>query len=136
MNLHPDYLLNRVEEPEDIKTMSMDQLEQLAAEMRTLILERVSTIGGHLGPDLGIVELAIAYHYVFNSPTDKVIWDVSHNSYPHKMLTCRKLASWIRTTIKISRDSLLRMKVTMTSLRSVILLPQLPWPSVKLKLVI
>lgn len=91
MNLHPDYLLNRVEEPEDIKTMSMDQLEQLAAEMRTLILERVSTIGGHLGPDLGIVELAIAYHYVFNSPTDKVIWDVSHNSYPHKMLTGRKL---------------------------------------------
>ena len=64
MNLHPDYLLKRVEEPEDIKSMTIDQLKQLAEEMRTLVLERVSAIGGHVGPDLGIVELAIAYHYV------------------------------------------------------------------------
>lgn len=94
MNLHPDFLINRVEEPQDIKGMTIDQLHQLASEMRTLILERTSTIGGHVGPDLGIVEFALAYHYVFNSPTDKVIWDISHNSYPHKMLTGR-LAGFI-----------------------------------------
>lgn len=91
MNLHPDYLLNEVNEPEDIKGMSLDQLKELAKEMRQLILERDETIGGHVGPNLGIVETTIAYHYVFDSPHDKVIWDVSHQSYPHKMLTGRKI---------------------------------------------
>ncbi|MEY8441517.1 1-deoxy-D-xylulose-5-phosphate synthase [Lactobacillaceae bacterium 24-114] len=91
MNRHPDYLLNRVNEPDDIKTMSLEQLKQLASEMRQLVLERDSAIGGHVGPNLGIMETAIAYHYVFNSPHDKIVWDVSHQSYPHKMLTGRKL---------------------------------------------
>ncbi|MGM9892657.1 1-deoxy-D-xylulose-5-phosphate synthase [Limosilactobacillus sp.] len=91
MNRHPDYLLNEVNEPADIKGMSLDELKQLAREMRQLVLERDSAIGGHVGPNLGIMELTIAYHYVFNSPHDKVIWDVSHQSYPHKMLTGRKL---------------------------------------------
>ena len=91
MNRHPDYLLNEVNEPADIKGMSLDELKQLAREMRHLVLERDSAIGGHVGPNLGIMELTIAYHYVFNSPHDKVIWDVSHQSYPHKMLTGRKL---------------------------------------------
>lgn len=90
MNLHPDYLLNEVEEPQDIKHMSLDQLHELADEMRQLILERDEKIGGHVGPNLGIVETTLAYHYVFDSPHDKVIWDVSHQSYPHKMLTGRK----------------------------------------------
>ena len=90
MNLHPDYLLNEVEEPQDIKHMSLDQLHELADETRQLILERDEKIGGHVGPNLGIVETTLAYHYVFNSPHDKVIWDVSHQSYPHKMLTGRK----------------------------------------------
>ena len=89
MNLHPDYLLNEVEEPADIKGMSLDQLHELADEMRQLILERDEKIGGHVGPNLGIVETTLAYHYVFDSPHDKVIWDVSHQSYPHKMLTGR-----------------------------------------------
>lgn len=92
MNLHPDYLLNDVEEPEDIKGMSLDQLRELAKEMRRLVLERDAAIGGHIGPNLGIVELTIAYHYVFDSPHDKIIWDVSHQSYPHKMLTGRSQA--------------------------------------------
>lgn len=92
MNLHPDYLLNDVEEPEDIKGMSLDQLRELAKEMRQLVLERDAAIGGHIGPNLGIVELTIAYHYVFDSPHDKIIWDVSHQSYPHKMLTGRSQA--------------------------------------------
>lgn len=92
MNRHPDYLLNEVNEPEDIKGMSLDELKQLAREMRQLVLERDAAIGGHVGPNLGVMELTIAYHYVFNSPHDKVIWDVSHQSYPHKMLTGRKMA--------------------------------------------
>lgn len=91
MNLHPDYLLNDVNNPEDIKGMSMDQLQELAKEMRQLVLERDAAIGGHVGPNLGVMELTIAYHYVFNSPHDKIVWDVSHQSYAHKMLTGRKL---------------------------------------------
>ncbi len=91
MNRHPDYLLNRVNEPADIKPMSLEQLKQLATEMRQLVLERDAAIGGHVGPNLGIMETTIAYHYVFNSPHDKVVWDVSHQCYPHKMLTGRKI---------------------------------------------
>lgn len=92
MNLHPDYLLNKVNEPEDLKPMSLDQLKQLASEIRQLILERDEKIGGHVGPNLGVVELTLAYHYVFDSPHDKIVWDVSHQSYAHKMLTGRKEA--------------------------------------------
>lgn len=91
MNRHPDYLLNRVNEPADIKSMSLEQLKQLATEMRQLVLERDAAIGGHVGPNLGIMETTIAYHYVFDSPHDKVVWDVSHQCYPHKMLTGRKI---------------------------------------------
>lgn len=91
MNLHPNYLLNEVNEPEDIKGMSIDELKELAQEMRQLVLERDAAIGGHVGPNLGVIELTIAYHYVFNSPHDKIVWDVSHQSYAHKMLTGRKL---------------------------------------------
>ncbi len=89
MNKHPDYLLNRVKSPADVKKLSLSQMEKLAQEIRTLILEKDAAMGGHLGPDLGIVEATIAYHYVFNAPKDKIIWDVSHQTYPHKMLTGR-----------------------------------------------
>lgn len=92
MNRHPDYLLNEVDEPEDIKGMTLDGLNRLANEMRQLVLERDAAIGGHVGPNLGVMELTLAYHYVFNSPHDKIIWDVSHQCYAHKMLTGRKLA--------------------------------------------
>ena len=91
MNLHPDYLLNDINEPQDLKQLNLTQLQQLATEMRQLVLERDSAIGGHVGPNLGIMEVTLAFHYVFDSPHDKVIWDVSHQSYPHKMLTGRKL---------------------------------------------
>lgn len=89
MNKHPDYLLNHVKSPADVKKLSLSQMEKLAQEIRTLILEKDAAMGGHLGPDLGIVEATIAYHYVFNAPKDKIIWDVSHQTYPHKMLTGR-----------------------------------------------
>lgn len=90
MNQHPDYLLNEINEPEDLKQLSLDQLKQLAREMRTLVLERDERIGGHVGPNMGVMEMTLALHYVFDSPHDKVIWDVSHQSYAHKMLTGRK----------------------------------------------
>ena len=89
MNKHPEFLLNKIESPQDLKKFSLDEMKKLADEIRTLILEKDSVEGGHLGPDLGIVEATIAYHYVFNAPKDKIVWDVSHQTYPHKMLTGR-----------------------------------------------
>lgn len=82
-------LLNTITSPADVKKLSEKELEQLCAEMREGILNRVSKKGGHLGPNLGIVEVTAALHYVFNSPDDKIVWDVSHQCYPHKMLTGR-----------------------------------------------
>lgn len=86
---HTDYLLNKVSGPQDLKKLNIDQLEKLADEIRTLIIEKDAVEGGHLGPDLGIVEATIAYHYVFDAPKDKIVWDISHQTYPHKMLTGR-----------------------------------------------
>lgn len=83
-------ILDKINSPEDLKRLSMDEMPPLAQDIRDGILNRVKTIGGHLGPDLGIVEATIAMHYVFNSPTDKFVFDVSHQCYPHKMLTGRK----------------------------------------------
>jgi len=83
-------LLDRINAPEDLKKFSPGEMTKLAEEIRKGILKRVNTLGGHLGPDLGIVEATIALHYVFNSPTDKFVFDVSHQCYPHKMLTGRK----------------------------------------------
>ena len=94
MNKHPEYLLNKISGPQDLKKLSIAQMQQLAQEIRTLILEKDAAEGGHLGPDLGIVEATIAYHYVFDAPKDKIVWDVSHQTYPHKMLTSRALA-WL-----------------------------------------
>ena len=82
-------LLNQINSPKDIKNWSIKQLEQLADEMRQAILNRTSKIGGHVGPNLGIVETTIAMHKVFDAPTDKFVFDVSHQTYAHKMLTGR-----------------------------------------------
>lgn len=83
-------ILDKVNSPEDLKKLSIDEMNTLACEMRELIIKKVNTIGGHLGPNLGIVEATIAMHYVFNSPLDKIVFDVSHQCYPHKILTGRK----------------------------------------------
>src|SRR5574344_1669054 len=83
-------IIEKVNNPEDIKSLSITELNNLAEDIRGAILNRVNLVGGHLGPDLGIVEASIAMHYVFNSPTDKFVFDVSHQCYPHKMLTGRK----------------------------------------------
>ena len=81
--------LENIQSPKDVKVLTMKQLHELAQEIRNGILNRDSNIGGHVGPNLGIVETTIAMHYVFNCPEDKFIFDVSHQSYPHKMLTGR-----------------------------------------------
>lgn len=83
-------ILDKVNTPDDLKKLSIDEMNSLAQEMRELIIKKVNTIGGHLGPNLGIVEATIAMHYVFNSPVDKIVFDVSHQCYPHKILTGRK----------------------------------------------
>lgn len=83
-------ILDKVNSPDDLKKLSVDEMNTLADEMRELIIKKVNTTGGHMGPNLGIVEATIAMHYVFNSPVDKIVFDVSHQCYPHKILTGRK----------------------------------------------
>ncbi len=83
-------ILETINSPQDVKKLSIEEMNILSGEIRQGILNRVNTVGGHLGPDLGIVEATIAMHYVFNSPIDKFVFDVSHQCYPHKMLTGRK----------------------------------------------
>lgn len=82
--------LNSIHSPEDLRKLSVSELEILAGEIRTFLIESVSKTGGHLASNLGVVELTIAMHYVFNSPEDHFVWDVSHQSYVHKILTGRK----------------------------------------------
>lgn len=83
-------ILNRVNSPKDLKALNQEDLPLLADEIRQVIIEKVSQTGGHFGPNLGMVEATIAMHYVFNSPVDKIVYDVSHQCYPHKILTGRK----------------------------------------------
>ena len=82
-------LLEGIASPAELKQLSPEQLPQLAKEMRQYLIETLAPIGGHLGAGLGVVELSIALHYLFDSPRDKMVWDVGHQSYPHKMLTGR-----------------------------------------------
>ncbi|MBS0994821.1 1-deoxy-D-xylulose-5-phosphate synthase [Gluconobacter cerinus] len=83
-------VLDRVTLPSDMRNLSVDQLKQLADELRSETVDAVSTTGGHLGASLGVVELTVALHAVFNTPDDRIIWDVGHQAYPHKILTGRR----------------------------------------------
>lgn len=83
-------ILDTINKPEDLKPLTLVQLEQLAGEIRELLVNTVAHIGGHLAANLGIVELTMALHYVYDSPKDKMVWDVGHQSYVHKILTGRK----------------------------------------------
>ncbi|MFL5560122.1 MAG: 1-deoxy-D-xylulose-5-phosphate synthase [Gemmatimonadaceae bacterium] len=83
-------LLDRVNSPSDVKALSRDELRTLAAEMRARLIDVCSRTGGHIGAGLGVVELTIALHYVFDTPSDQLVWDVGHQGYPHKMLTGRR----------------------------------------------
>ncbi len=88
--ISPVTLLDTIESPFDIRDLSIRELEELAADIREAIVTTVSQTGGHLAPSLGVVELTIALHYVFDTPDDKLIWDVGHQSYAHKILTGRR----------------------------------------------
>jgi len=89
-------LLESINSPRDPEGLSLEQLEALAREIREFLISEVSRTGGHLGPNLGVVELTIALHRVFDSPQDPIIWDTGHQSYVHKILTGRKDFSQLR----------------------------------------
>src|SRR5262245_17602470 len=91
----PTPLLDRIDEPDDLRALDDAQLKQLADELRHELIAAVAVTGGHLGAGLGVVELTIALHHVFDTPRDRLVWDVGHQSYPHKILTGRR--SRIRT---------------------------------------
>ncbi len=82
--------MNDINFPSDIKNLTRGQLKVLADEVREEMIDAVSETGGHLGAGLGVVELTVVLHYIFNTPNDKLIWDVGHQSYPHKIITGRK----------------------------------------------
>jgi 1-deoxy-D-xylulose-5-phosphate synthase len=83
-------LLDRIKTPDDLRKLSESQLRQVADELRTETIDAVAVTGGHLGAGLGVVELTVALHYVFNTPEDRLVWDVGHQAYPHKILTGRR----------------------------------------------
>ena len=83
-------LLESINSPDDLRLLSQDELPTLAAQLRQFLIQSVSNTGGHLSAGLGTVELTIALHYVFNTPEDRLVWDVGHQSYPHKILTGRR----------------------------------------------
>src|SRR6201747_1515698 len=85
----PTPLLDTVNSPADTRGLSIAELRQLADELRVETIDAVSQTGGHLGAGLGVVELTVALHYVFETPRDRLIWDVGHQAYPHKILTGR-----------------------------------------------
>ena len=84
-----DYL-DKINKPSDIKKLSRDELKLLAKELRSFIIDSVSKTGGHLSSNLGVIELTIALHYVYDCPNDQIIWDVGHQTYAHKILTGRR----------------------------------------------
>src|SRR3954453_21766467 len=86
----PTPLLDTVIVPSDLRRLPASDLRQLADELRAEMIAAVGTTGGHLGSGLGVVELTVALHYVFDTPSDKLVWDVGHQAYPHKILTGRR----------------------------------------------
>jgi 1-deoxy-D-xylulose-5-phosphate synthase len=90
MLIEPGKLLAQIDSPDDLKKLNQDQLVQLSSELRQYIIDVVSIYGGHFGASLGVVELTVALHYVFNAPNDQIVWDVGHQAYGHKIITGRR----------------------------------------------
>src|SRR6201986_4396317 len=90
MNITPGPLLGKINSPDDLKKLNKEQLHQLCDELRQYIIDVVSVHGGHFGASLGVVELTVALHYIFNTPYDQLVWDVGHQAYGHKILTGRR----------------------------------------------
>ena len=82
--------LNKIDSPYDLKKVPLKDIDKVCNELRNFTIDAISKTGGHLGAGLGVIELTVALHYVFNTPDDKIIWDVGHQTYPHKILTKRK----------------------------------------------
>ena len=89
-------ILDTIRNPQDLNELSEEQLEQLASEVRDFLITNVSQTGGHLGPNLGVVELTLAVHRIFDSPRDSIVFDTGHQSYVHKLLTGRQDFSTLR----------------------------------------
>src|ERR1700692_2906630 len=87
---HSTPLLDTIDSPADTRSLSLPELRQLAVQLRSETIDAVSVTGGHLGAGLGVVELTVALHHVFDTPKDILIWDVGHQAYPHKILTGRR----------------------------------------------
>ena len=83
-------LLSKIDKPEDLRLLEVEQLQPLNDELREFLINSIAHCGGHFAAGLGTVELTVALHYLFETPTDKIIWDVGHQAYPHKVLTGRK----------------------------------------------
>ena len=90
MDITPGLLLQQITDPKDLKKLNKEQLHQMCSELRQYIIDVVSVHGGHFGASLGVVELTVALHYVFNTPYDQLVWDVGHQAYGHKILTGRR----------------------------------------------
>src|SRR5580692_10647607 len=90
MDTQPGALLSKIQTPADIKKLDKLQLQQLADELRQYIIDVVSVHGGHFAASLGVVELTVALHYIYNTPYDQLVWDVGHQAYGHKILTGRR----------------------------------------------
>lgn len=90
MLISPGNLLSKINSPEDLRKLKPSELPQVCNELRQYIIDIVSVYGGHFGASLGVVELTVALHYVFNTPDDQLIWDVGHQAYGHKILTGRR----------------------------------------------
>lgn len=99
----PLALIRAINHPKDLRELAISRLPEVAAQLRTELIETISTTGGHFGASLGVIELTVALHYVFNTPVDRIIWDIGHQSYPHKIITGRRQRmSSIRTVGGIS----------------------------------
>ena len=111
-----EHLLDSIHFPEDLRHLSQDKLEQVCADLRQYIINVLSENPGHLGASLGTVELTVALHYVFNTPYDRIVWDVGHQAYGHKYLQEGKIFSIRSVSLKELAASLILRKVSMTLL--------------------
>ena len=104
-------ILDTINTPSDMKKLSVKQLKQLSHELRWDTINSVSQVGGHLGSSLGVVELTVALHYVFDAPEDKIIWDVAHQAYPHKILTGKAHIKMITMIVMLLLSLMLMMMI-------------------------
>ena len=109
-------LIKQINFPADLRKFKKSDLKQISDELRDELIDVVSETGGHLGAGLGVVELTVALHYVFDTPKDKLVWDVSHQCYPHKIITGRREKIKLYVKVEVCQVSLNELRVNMTLL--------------------